>query len=369
MSQRQRRPVSSLRRTGKENRLFGEEFKDLSKVTRCQCNIYEWNIIAAALHITEAIVQIIILFTKFWSQDIAIPQIETSVPSSVWERNKASIYNASLNAPESCDIVMPRIFPAGDGGDDWKVYDVQIPSVSFSVEWAVVSFFLLSGGFQFLAAYGKILKDNGGETYYDYQELLEKGRNPLRFIEYGISASLMLWIIGLQSGIQSFYVLYLISICNVGCQILGLVAEYSMSLLNESMAGKEDDDKLEPSWPAPKCLAPWCKYRRNEDEENNFTIMILCHVVAFLQYLSAYGIIISHFIVSLENCNSTEPPGFVYAIIATQAILFGCFGLVQLIGVCCGNNILKEPEAVYIGLSLTAKSVLGWLLFAYVFLA
>lgn len=358
MSQRQRRPVSSLRRTGKENRLFGEEFKDLSKVTRCRCNIYEWNIIAAALHITEAIVQIIILFTKFWSQDIAIPQIETSVPSSVWERNKASQYNASLNAPESCDIVMPRIFPAGDGGDDWKVYDVQIPSVSFSVEWAVISFFLLSGGFQFLAAYGKILKDNGGETYYDYKELLEKGRNPLRFIEYGISASLMLWIIGLQSGIQSFYVLYLISICNVGCQILGLVAEYSMSLLNESMASKKGDT-----------LAPWWKYRKNENEENNFTIMILCHVVAFLQYLSAYGIIISHFVVSLGNCNSTEPPGFVYAIIATQAILFGCFGLVQLTGVVTGLNVLKEPEAVYIGLSLTAKSVLGWLLFAYVFLA
>lgn len=362
MSQNQRRLASSLRRTGKENRIFGEEFKDFSKVARCQCNIFEWNIIAASLHITEAIVQIFILNGNFWSQDKAIPMIDTSVPSSVWERVKDSRYNASLNAPESCDVVMPRVFPAGDGGDDWKVYDVQIPAPSFSIEWAVVSFFLLSGVFQMAAAYGKIRKDNGGETYYDYEELLKKGRNPLRFLEYSISASVMLWIIGLQSGIQSFYVLYLISICNIGCQILGLVAEYSMSLLNETMKSKSSD-----------VLAPWWNYERNEEQENNCTIMVVSHAVAFLQYLSAYGIIISHFVVSLLNCNSNAPPDFVYYIVITQAVLFGCFGFVQLHGVifnktcCC--NIFREPEAVYIFLSLTAKSVLGWLLFAYVFLA
>ena len=288
--------------------------------------------------------------------------IKTSVPTSVWERVTDSTYNASVAAPKSCDVVAPRVFPAGDGGDDWKVYDVQIPALSFSIEWAVVSFFLLSGFFQLLAAYGKILKDNGDETYYDYEELVKKGRNPMRFIEYACSASVMLWIIGLQSGIQSFYVLFLISICNVGCQILGLVTEYTMSLLNENMKSKESD-----------VLAPWWKYRKTDDQENNLTIMVISHAVAFFQYLSAYGIIISHFVVSLQHCNSNAPPGFVYAIVITQAVLFGCFGLVQLHGVifnkscCC--NILREPEAVYIFLSLTAKSVLGWLLFAYVFLA
>lgn len=334
-------------------------------------NLYEWNIIAACLHLGEAVVQTIILNSLYLSKGNAAPSIGLSIPVSAWEETNSSAWTSE--STPNCEVVGPRFLPRDEGGF-WNISQKHVEGPVFPIAWLVIIFFLLSGIFQGFAAWGKISNDNTGDTWYDYEGLINEGRNPIRFIEYSISASVMLAIIAVQAGIQSFDTVMLIVGANIGCQILGLVAEYFRSdLLQESRKAKQDDNQ--------RC-APWC-VRRKPGADNSYWLMVLSHAIGFVQFGFAYGTIIYHFYASIDNCSSTVPPGFVYAIVWSQFVLFASFGFVQLASIAFNEKWLDkfgvgdgeqrfscaDPESIYILLSLTAKSVLGWLLFSYVFIA
>lgn len=342
--------------------ICGKEFDDCPKV-RCCKNIYEWNIVVATLHFLQALSQIILLNALFWSKGNDVPNLDLSIPVTVWK--KTSELNRTFTAPtESCDVVQPRIFPSSDG-DFWKLYDEQIKYSGISVQWIIISFFLLSSVFQWAAACGKIQKDNNGETFYDYESLVGKDRNPLRFIEYAFSASIMIAVISVQSGIQNYYTVLLICVTCSITQILGLISEYTRAKLLDIV--KDDDD----TW------APWCMNRnieskRRDEYENNLFLAYMSQFSAWLSFGSAYGVIINHFYASNQNCSGGTAPDFVYAIVWSQAGLFTSFGLIQVLSLvfskkCRSRIYCGNQEAVYIFLSLAAKSVLCWLLFSYVF--
>lgn len=63
-----------------------------------------------------------------------------------------------------------------------------------------------------------------------------------------------------------------------------------------------------------------------------------------------------------------QPPDFVKAIVFAQAILFTLFGFVQLVQFFYPHK-RRVVEVAYIGLSLTAKVLLGSILAANVLLA
>jgi hypothetical protein len=341
--------------------ICGKEFQ--CKSSRC-LNVYEWNIVAATLHLFEAASCFIILNTNFWSQDKPIPAQILDIPISVWERSANSSVPPSANL--TCDTVGPTFLPSDEG--QFTIYDVNVPYTEFRIEWAVIAFFLLSGVFQWIAACGKITKDRTGETFYDYEALNNVERNWLRFVEYAASASLMLAIIARTSGIKNFYLIMLIAVANVGCQFFGLIAEYTRSQLAFNQEGKrrKDDGDIRARWLTTDPV--------DTAESNMCQIMVIAEIVGFIQYFGAYYPILSHYFESIgSDCNEASPPDFVNVIVLSQAALFFSFGVVQLSSILCSDKCRKawwlcgNLEGAFVFLSLTAKSILAWVLFANVF--
>ncbi|MGZ6005233.1 MAG: heliorhodopsin HeR [Candidatus Saccharimonadales bacterium] len=190
-----------------------------------------------------------------------------------------------------------------------NLFHIQLP-------WLIAAFFLLSAGFHFFIA-----------TVYNrrYNRNLKLGINKARWVEYSLSASIMMIAIALLVGIfdagSLIMIFALISIMN----IMGLVMEVHnqtttrtnwLSYLVGCCAG----------------LVPWL-------------------IVAWYMALGA--------------SQGSRAPSFVYWIFVSIFIFFGCFAI---------NMVLQYKkigpwkdylygERTYIILSLVAKSLLAWQVF------
>ena len=181
-------------------------------------------------------------------------------------------------------------------------------------------------GFFFLSALFHLIISS---FYYKrYVENLAKGINKARWIEYSLSASLMIVLIGMLSGIYDFSTLLLMFGATAVMNLCGLV----MELVNQKINGKID-------WSAfwVGCLAgilPW---------------------VVFVIYF-----------IGAERSADTNIPTFVYWIYGTIFVFFNIFALnmyLQYKKVGAWKKYLFG-EKMYILLSLIAKSALAWQIFA-----
>jgi hypothetical protein len=184
--------------------------------------------------------------------------------------------------------------------------------------WGVFTFMAISAAALFLVASPWVF------PWYKRNLLLK--RNYGRWIEYFFSSSIMIVLISQITGISDIAALLAIFGINA-CMILfgGLQEKYE----------KPGKPNWIPFWYGSFAgIIPW---------------------IAVLIYFIAPGI----------NAN---PPGFVYAIVIMLFILFNCFAI---------NMVLQYKKAgpwkdylfgekVYIILSLTAKSLLSWMVFANV---
>lgn len=226
--------------------------------------------------------------------------------------------------------------------------------LSLDLGMLVISFHLLSFIFQLFAA----ITDCFPICCYKYTEMIQNNKNPLRFIEYSVSASIMLICIALLNGVSDINLLISIGVLTGMCQLVGLVVEYLKS--------------------------PILKW--------------ILHLTGWIQFFAAYSIIFFAFFASANGSNETKPPDFVYAIVFVLFTLYGCFGFVQITELFCEckcsercnkkdnrkNECLiyccpplrkdnrcnpEYKELVYVVLSLTAKLILGWMIFSNVLLA
>lgn len=191
--------------------------------------------------------------------------------------------------------------------------------------WLIISFHLLSFLFQLFAA----LTDYFGSICdYKYSEMVKKNKNPMRFIEYSFSASIMLIAIALLNGVTDINLITSIAVLTSSCQLCGLAVEFIK------------DKKIK-----------W-----------------LIHLTGWLQFCWAYSIIGHAFFKSIESANETSgtgPPSFVYVIVIVLFLLYSSFGFVQFAELFCSvNPYLKEQT--YVILSLSAKLLLGWMIFSNV---
>jgi len=163
--------------------------------------------------------------------------------------------------------------------------------------------------------------------YRRYSENLRKGMNPIRFYEYALSSSLMIVLIGMLCGLWDLGAMILLFGLNAMMNLFGILME-----LHNQTTPKTD-------WTAfiYGCVAgiiPW--------------------VVIFLYFMGAV------------SSGDAKPPAFVYAIIPTLFVFFNIFAI---------NMVLQYKkvgrwkdylygERVYIILSLLAKTVLAWLIWA-----
>ena len=193
--------------------------------------------------------------------------------------------------------------------------------------WIIIAFHLLSFVFQLFAA----ITDYTGPIYgYKYSDMIKTNKNPLRFIEYSISASLMLIAIALINGVTDINLIISIGVLTGSCQLCGLAVEYV-------------DDKP----------TKW-----------------LIHGIGWIQFLWAYGIVGYAFFKSVDASNRSggiTPPSFVYVIVFVLFALYSSFGFVQLAELLTPLNPYTK-ETTYVVLSLTAKLLLGWMIFSNVLL-
>lgn len=191
----------------------------------------------------------------------------------------------------------------------------------------IISFHILSFIFQLGA---EITNWIGPILGYKYDDMIENNMNPLRFIEYSFSASIMLISIAILNGVTDVNLITSIAVLTAACQLCGLAVEYV----------------------------------------NDLKIKWLLHLIGWLQFAWAYGIIFHAFFRSIKSSNDNKapgPPSFVYVIVILIFLLYSSFGIVQLLELVLGEKFNKyTKEKTYVLLSLTAKLFLGWMIFSNV---
>ena len=198
---------------------------------------------------------------------------------------------------------------------------------------ATASFLFLSAFFHFLIA--------SPWGFARYVDELSKGRNRFRWVEYSLSSTLMIILISLVLGISDIAALIGIAVANASMILFGWLMEMSN---NGLMHGKNAKAvRGERAWWTPfwfGCIAgigPW---------------------LAAAAYL----------FVNVVVKDGPGPPGFVYGIIVSLFVFFNSFAVNQWLQyrqVGRWQDYLRG-ERTYIVLSLVAKSLLAWQVFANV---
>lgn len=158
-----------------------------------------------------------------------------------------------------------------------------------------------------------------------YNRDLEKGINKFRWYEYSISSSLMIVLIAMLFGVYGIAALLSIFFINAAMNLFGLMME------------EINQFKKKTDW-------------------KPFVFGTICGIIPWVAIiLYAFG-----------NADPSQVPWFAYAIVGSYFVFFNLFPI---------NMILQYKkigkwadylygERVYIILSLVAKSVLAWLVFA-----
>ena len=159
-----------------------------------------------------------------------------------------------------------------------------------------------------------------------YVEDLGRGRNPARWVEYSLSASLMIVLIAQLTGISD---------------VAALVALFGV---NASMI-----------------LFGWLQEHYERPGDGGWLPFVFGCIAGVVPWL-AIGI----YLFSPGSASSAEAPGFVYAIFVSLFVFFNVFALNQLLQYRARGRWADYlfGERVYIVLSLVAKSALAWQVFA-----
>lgn len=164
-----------------------------------------------------------------------------------------------------------------------------------------------------------------------YNRLLARKRNDIRWIEYSISASLMIVLIAMITGVNDLGALIAIAGVNACMLFFGLMQEHISS------PGDADVNWMPFIYGCFAGAIPW--------------IIIVLQIATSVDIGTGDGV-----------------PGFVYGIMVSLFILFNSFAVnmvLQYKQVGKWRNYLFG-EKVYLGLSLAAKTALAWQVFANV---
>lgn len=202
---------------------------------------------------------------------------------------------------------------------------------SFNKIYLVLCFFALTAAFHLGYAY-----------FPQYNGFVRDGWNPLRWVEYGISASFMAVLIGNSLGVVDAWLLLVFALVNVAMQTCGFIVDSNL---------------------------------RNSVETNWYTV----YGATFAGWVLLMSIWIPS-IASLANLAedfkqypTTEPvkiPNFVYFILGVQILNFSSFGFIQLRQILDARNAemggsysffksYENVESAYITLSFAGKLALA----------
>ena len=235
-----------------------------------------------------------------------------------------------------------------------------------SLFWLIISFHLLSAIFQFTA--GLCFK-----SFYA-KHVLENGVNSFRFIEYSISATLMLLCIALIGSVQDVYAHIGLGVLCTATMLFGLIAEvlFSDEFSKDSLDANTPIAVAVPEPPSTKLFrravfnnelgsvykqnltgdsgTPYLKLikKPSDDcggvEEKVRQLGWFAHICGWITMAGAYGgIILNHYFWSVERSTEANeefegPPEWITALVFTIMALYQIFGFTQLFQMCA-----KDP--------------------------
>jgi hypothetical protein len=214
--------------------------------------------------------------------------------------------------------VVPTVKPIITDGKFTGVEPTDVVLFSFPLAYLIASFFLMSAIAHFVA---------GWPLRARYEAWLARGMNPLRWIEYAFSSSVMIVAIAYISYITEFTALVAIAGVNAAMNLFG----WSMEAANE---GREKPDWKHFIFGCIAGIVPW---------------------IAIFSVIYAYNI--------QEGLPAEYSiPAFVYVIIGSLFLAFNVFAITMVLQykkVGRWKNYLAG-EKTYMVLSLVAKSLLAW---------
>lgn len=203
-------------------------------------------------------------------------------------------------------------------GPPGTTYAAPITLFSNKVSYNIAAFFALSAFFHFLVS-SKFF-------FAKYIDGLEHHKNIFRWVEYSLSSSLMIYVIAQLCGINDYAALLAIVGTNASMIFFG-----------------------------------WLQEKFVEPGSGQWLPFIFGCIAGAIPWL-----IILIQLLTPGSTSQTSAPSFVYGIVVSLFIFFNCFALVQYEQYRAKGkwaNYLRGEKA-YIILSITAKSLLAWQIFA-----
>ena len=291
--------------------------------------------------------------------------------------------SSSMSSPYLPAVCYERR-PPGGGRPSFSTVPESVADARQYITNLVIAFFCLSAAFQYAQSWNK-------EEYRT--RVVTNAVNELRYIEYSLSASVMMILIACVVGVYDVFTHILVFTCTFLCMMLGLVSDYirvltenlkklevssmstqpteSIRLLQENgFVNQEYGRVATPPTYGKELIGKCIKHGRK--------LMWATHsmgwVAIIVPYLAVFMVAYYNTATKNWDClDKTDPalpdvPGFVTAIIIVQCFLFSVFGAVQtrqfLNSITDGydaESVGTRTEIIFIILSLAAKSILGWI--------
>ncbi len=218
---------------------------------------------------------------------------------------------------------VPTVKPILQNGKFTGIEQTQVQLFSIPLVWLIASFLAMSAVAHAVA---------GWPLRARYEGWLARGMNPLRWVEYSFSSTVMIIAIAYLSYIRDFPALVAIAGCNV-----------AMILFGWSMEAANEDRRDHPDWKhyifgCIAGIAPW---------------------IGIFSLLLAFG-------AQPDLPAGAGIPVFVYVIVGTLFVSFNIFAIVMVLQyrrVGRWRDYLVG-EKTYMVLSLVAKSLLAWQVFS-----
>jgi hypothetical protein len=219
--------------------------------------------------------------------------------------------------------IVPTVRPILENGQFVGIEPSEVVLFSMPLAWWIASFFAMSAFAHFLA---------GWPMRARYEAWLARGMNPMRWVEYAFSSTVMIVAIAWLSYIREFPALIAIAGANVAMNLFG----WSMEAANE---GRHD----RPDW-------------------KHYIFGCIAGIVPWLGIVS----ILAAFGLQSDLPEGAGIPVFVYVIVATLFVSFNIFAITMVLQfrrIGPWRDYLVG-EKTYMVMSLVAKSLLAWQVFS-----
>jgi hypothetical protein len=218
----------------------------------------------------------------------------------------------NISLADTCQPFRPKTIPYDTGSA--TIFPKILLLCEIDNRISIALFFFLSFAFQFSKTVNFELSSSCpfihnvriGETYY--RELAQGRINKIHYVEYSVSATLMILVMITQIGLTDFSLILNVCVNAWACMIIGLLTEH--------IVDAEKDESF------------------REHASYGYNLSVLSHILGWIPLLSVIFTMLAP-LVTYKACvlGKIEIPDFVFAFVIGEILLFCSFGLVQFASV------------------------------------